>query len=296
MDRLLLLISIWIYLPFFSDANPCELTLFHNNGLLLTKATINNTEGYLIIDTGAPDLVLNKRYFEGKCMGQKMIGMENNISTNEVNVSSFVWGCMNKKNKRAMSLPMDKLENALNKKLLGLIGYRYLKQKALLFDFDQQLLIQLEFSEEAVVTTAQNILSTRFRLSQHLPLLKVNIANQKLLLGFDTGATINVIDSEYARLSKKAITPRFINVVGLDDSNQLTTATNIPLTQIGDSYFEDMTFVSKNLQRMRDYGHYELRGFLGFPFLQQCQKLLLNYRKRRIDIWQRTDYLVLQPD
>lgn len=296
MIRLLLLYVYTFFTTFSLLANDCKVNFIIKNGLLLSRAEVNNREGFFIIDTGAPELILNARHFQGGKTAIKVLGLDHDMTTAETKIEKFQWGCIEEKSSNTLTIALTHLEESLEMTIFGLIGYEILKQKELVFDFVQTTITQHHDKKSEILENDEIDVLAYFKMSQHLPIIEVKIGNEELFMAFDTGASINVLDCDFKDLSKDEAHARYTRYIGPGNQRKLMAALPIYETIIQEQSFLKMEYLIKNLQRLRDYGHPKVYGLLGNDFLLKCDALCINYKKRKIGIWKKDIRLINRTD
>ena len=101
-----------------------------------------------------------------------------------------------------------------------------------------------------------------------------------------------MLDFSYKEKLSKENNPKLIIFRGADQKDFLVTAANISATSINDETFEDMEYLFKDVQHIRDIGHKKFDGLLGHPFIEACGRVSINYKKKQIYVWDKPVSLV----
>jgi len=284
MKKIILLLLFILPIYTFGENN-CKMDFQLREGLILVEAAVDGRSGIFILDTGAPCLVLNNKYFKGRKSDLQLLSASESIETRERKVKSFLWGCIEKNNFDAISINLTHLERALDTQIFGLIGYDMLRKNEILIDNAAQQIEQYPHRKSLLHEEEEASLVIPFSLSGHLPIMSAEIENVVLHLAFDSAAESNMLDFVYKEELSEELDPKLIIFRGADQKDILVTAVNISSTYIMDETFEDMEYLFKDVQKIRDIGHSKFDGLLGHPFITACGRVSINYRKKEIYVW-----------
>lgn len=158
------------------------------NGLIIVEAEIDNEVGKYIFDTGAEELILNKEVRSGKT---KFSSINGDIAVEEVNINLLKIGNLTHSKIKAYSADLGSMAAYLNISLHGVIGCNIFKQNKVKIDFESGL-ITLSTDKSILPTTANYV---TFQMNDGVPVCPLIIDGKEYLFGFDTGATMHVIDN-----------------------------------------------------------------------------------------------------
>ncbi len=128
-----------LFLPFkgFCDAYPIRFV----KGFLVTEAVIEGETVMVILDTGAPGLVLNQEYYTADSgPGIACSGINGNFEAFTHQVSEWSWLGTNHKKTTALVTDLSFLERSLNREVHALIGLSALEDFFVSIDYDQHLI------------------------------------------------------------------------------------------------------------------------------------------------------------
>jgi len=114
----------------------CSFELFEN--IIIVKAKLNGYERNFLFDSGANDLILNKRYVNNKNLiesNKKFYAVNSAGILTHTLCKNFSWNNLTIKNKIVDVISLQHLETAFNKKIHGLIGYKVFRDYALHIDY-----------------------------------------------------------------------------------------------------------------------------------------------------------------
>ena len=262
--------------------------------LIVVDAIVDGQKGCFIIDTGAPDLILNGAYFEGYSVilepGQVRdingdVGPARYLDVKEFQISSKTF-----KRQLARVIDLGHLEAIRDTPLLGVIGYRFFKNVELVMDFSKNQLCMIELDRKGnrlgdnYHTSPTD--SVRLKMKSHFPYVSAFINGRKVRLGVDTGSEVNVLGKHVTHRLRDFYFPTGdILVRGFSDKQTLTSKGRLQPLVIGQIDYSETEFVSMNtLAWQAGSDGSNLDGILGQPFFRQY-KTAINYRKKMLYVW-----------
>lgn len=252
------------------------------NGVPIVKAEVDGIKGDFIIDTGSPGIVLNSSLGKkGKEIEASGIGGP--VQIEEVTLSNFQWGMIEKSNLTGFSLDISHLEKACDRKLMGLIGFEVLKNYELLFDYESRLIRVFKAENAHKYRPKKALVELPIRLNGHVPIVVMKVGNKRAYLGLDSGAEANILDAGYLKKvkSKDAGKER---VAGLNKKVQLVQARKLDVKAGEDFQNEDTRFLFIDLGPVREQTEVRIDGILGFPFFEN-NTVSINYKTKKMYIW-----------
>ena len=248
-------------MPFRIWSNPYPISLV--GGLLVSNAVIEGQDVLVILDTGAPGLVLNSKYYSpDENTAFPCIGINGRFDCYTHQVKNWSW--LEKKYKKTNALLSDLsfLEKSLHKEVHALIGLSVLEDYYISIDFDR---MSISLSEKMKPDKTSML---RFQYIDKLPVITCNVNGEKKILGLDTGSEINYL-----------FTPNPTN-----DSYLLANAS--PVLVVGTENKEDLKYqmqMDVDLNQGKEYksefvvdqdshGNFHnesFDGFLGLAFLSK---------------------------
>lgn len=266
--------------------------------LLVIKATLNGQTGNFLLDTGAPELIINEHYFEGVRVSwdQKQI-VDFNGHTSEArrfSITNFSIGDMAIKKQFALTVDLTSVEKVKGIHLLGIIGYSIMKDLEFFLDFDRQELSIAPSQKKGFAFDMGESPSAIFdlRFSGHLPYLVAQIGKKKFRFGLDTGAEVNII----AEKSFKSVADHFdevkrIQVKGITHHQQAATSGILQNLTINDLPLGLLDVTVLNLESLNESLPVGLDGILGMPFLGKG-RVGVDYGEKKMWVWESDGLLV----
>lgn len=256
-------------------------------GLILMNAENDGERGSYILDTGAPCLILNKvvGQSESKYLA---VGVGGKKNVGESKINHFKLGKFTRKKIKCLSLDISHIERLKEKEIAGLIGYDMIKDKELLFDYDNLLVSFIE-EERAESFKGQKRLQTLpFKMFGHMPIIHVKIGKKNFRFGIDTGAEVNVINANDAKKIDESLYEVFGNTNIQSVNDQKTNVNSIAISEITVSKkekYNDLRFIITDLSDFNQAYGIQLDGLLGYSFLKD--KLhSIDFRNKELVIWE----------
>lgn len=263
------------------------------NLVLIDNVRVNGVSGSMILDTGTSTMLLNLPRLDGGSVrpaaDHGVLGGAGGTTraVNRVWVSEFAWQDLRMGRFETIGMDLTHLEKQLGCPILGIIGFRTIRQYDLTVDYDRKevTLCRLEASGERLDARQcpADAIRMPFELAGPLPVVPVTIGGEQLRFGVDTGATATVIDrSVDLRLSQahyRELDRSYY--VGVDNQRRVTRRLQLHRTRVGPTDFDGMIAVVGDLAHLRrDFG-IRLDGLLGYEFLRR-RPMTLNFIKQEL--------------
>jgi len=260
--------------------------------IFLIDAEVDGEKGYLVFDTGAKGIVLNKTYFRNHVVidNQNSNGITGSVGGVErVNVDNLSIFGLQYKRVIADVTNLGHIENKRGVKILGLIGFGLIKNFEIIFNPDQNQLqlFRIDKNGERVNPSSEKFTADytcKFEFKNNILFLKTAINGKNLRLCFDTGAETNVID----RYAPKSV----LNSITITRRSTLTGAgsnTSEVLFGImngfpfGGKDLNDMETIIANLDPLSEAYDTKIDGMLGYSFLSKGI-ICINFVKKEFAI------------
>lgn len=255
-----------------------------DGGIILVEAVLNNSVETFVLDSGAEGLILNNYTKKGK--KTSITGVNGSVKAYSVNIENFVWAGISYPNLEAVSMDLSYLESLTKRKISGLIGYELIKNFEILIDYKEQA-IQVKSLEAKRMDTRKPLVSFPLTFDNHLPVIEAVIGKEKLRLGLDTGAEVNLLDtrilSEIESVASKPKSGSKIYGVGAEQVS--TQKVKIKMTKIAQAAYRQMDYVLTDLSIINSPDQStDIDGILGFPFLSSC-KFSIDFKTQKLHVW-----------
>lgn len=271
---------------------PFEIT---SDNLIVVTAMINGEKCKFIIDSGAPSLYLNSKYFKANG-NKKEISLNNSKDVNGssingqdvIAVDSFNFNGIQAKNIKVMMSDLSHLENGL--KIYGLIGYSIYKDYDLLFDYQNKTLTLIApdytdtFLKENKYKFSEVSLSFNEEKSfTHIPCVNAQIDKKNFLLAIDCGAGTNLLDSQlWTQLKKNIKDVKTTDLKGANNGNFTEVHTGkLRGMKIGNKKFKNTETVFSNIDHLNATRSEAIQGLIGYEILSR-QKTILCYKNKKL--------------
>ena len=261
------------------------------DNLLLVKANLNGQVGEFILDTGAPELIVNQAYFKGMPAPWPTTGIVDlNGHAGEVRyfaIEHFTIGELPVKKQYALTVDLSSVERVKGVHLLGIIGYAVLKDLELVFDFDRQELTFAPAHRKSNPLVEEPPAATHnLKLSGHVPYLIATIGKKKFRLGIDTGAEVNLFDGQSLRRTSDCFDKiKKLMVKGISHQQQAADAGVLKNLMIGQKPIGPLDITVVSLYSLNGSLTVDLDGILGMPFLSNG-RVGINYKKKKLWFWE----------
>ncbi|MCB9275327.1 MAG: aspartyl protease family protein [Lewinellaceae bacterium] len=253
------------------------------DGLIFVKAEVEGQWGNFILDTGAPSLIINGENMKGGT--EEWQGITDDIKPHAITVNQFSWAGIEKKGIEAIGLDISHLEEAYQRKVLGIIGYQIFSDREILVNPQTKQIIILDGKKNYLNRITQPISTIPFTIEGHLPVISAKAGSRTFRFGFDSGCTSNLLDQKvldqlsggayeivgHKQLQGFAEEPREVQVI----STSAITFENLPI--------QNTTYLVTGLSHLEESGIH-IDGFLGYPFFKGLA-FSINYASNQLSIW-----------
>jgi len=255
--------------------------LIRRGGLLLVKGTINQSEeGWLILDTGSPGLLINDPTVSIIDADGTIVGATGQTPFQERGLETLQIAGLTQTNVSALALDMGFAEAQLGINILGIIGFAQLKDFPVHVSLSQN---SLRFGESRMEELGkEQYTQYDFSLTGHLPILEANVGGQALDFVFDTGSGVNVIDHSYfdeieAHFRGRPATRTF---AGIDNNPTQVPCALVRLTLLEEEAHTDRPFLFANLSEVQSEAP-NVAGLIG-PAFWKSQSFTIDYQHNRL--------------
>lgn len=253
-------------------------------GILFVEARLNGQEGTFILDTGAPTLIVNGKYSGSG--DQAMLTVTEACQAREVTFDRFSWAGMELSGVEALMMDLSHLEKTYQRDLLGVIGYQMFADREILIDTRKKEIFIFHDDQPTTASFGTPLRVIPFSLQHHIPVIRVQVGNSTLKLGFDSGCSINLIEkSAFEALpdfTYEAFSER--NLQGFSPRSQRAEVILLDHLRIADLDVGEMEFLVADFSHLKE-ADVHIQGLLGFPFIQNSA-FSINFRRMEITFWE----------
>lgn len=246
--------------------------------IYLIEAEVDGEKGYLVFDTGASGIVLNKTYFRNHLVtdSQNSNGISGSIANVErIKVDALEIFGLKYKGVIADITNLGHIENRRGVKVLGLFGFSMLKDFEIIFNPSQNQLQLFKIDKKGMRVTPSDEkfnadFTTTFEFSNSILFIKANISGKNLRFCFDTGAETNVIDRYAPKSVLNCITiTRRSSLVGAGSSSAEVLFGTMNGLQFGPKKMDNMETIITNLDPLSEAYGTKIDGMLGYSFISK---------------------------
>ena len=277
------------------DQNILEVPFRLSGNLIMVEAEINQKKGFFILDSGAPELIINNKYLPKSKLpirkGKSAGGITGNITEVKLQlINHFKWQEYELHKTRVKAIDMNHIEQVRNEEILGLIGFELFKKFEILFDFNlsRLFLYKLDKSGSRLSQLPEKQKfdhRASFVMDGHIPVLKMEFGDKKLNFGLDTGAEMNILD---IRSKKKVLKYFKIKKRGLLHGNGKARIEvlmgEITGMKLNGWAYPNTRAILADLRHINKVYNANLNGVLGYHFLIHY-KTSINFVKKEIYLW-----------
>lgn len=278
----------------FTIAQTSLIRFFAYENLILLPAQVEGQEGFLILDTGAPDLILNKKYFDDKknfSNGLKARGFNGQIEeilarNTDLQIGSSLWS-----NQQAKVIDLEHLKPSKMFPILGLAGIELFRDVELVLDFRSSTIVLFETDRQGNLigqdyNKVPHDISFPFKLKGHIPYLDINMSDASLKLGLDTGSAVSLIQPKFkSKLKESLAEAGQIQLLGTDQTIKQTKLWKLNDLNVSMLTFPPLQVAFTNISAFNNIlSGADLDGVLGTEFLSQFTTSI-NLKKKEIHIW-----------
>jgi hypothetical protein len=278
------------------DSPSCTIPFIRVGNLILIKAKVDTAEGNFVLDTGAPDLVLNMTYFRNypaRATEGEGGGITGSVRDQQgTEVDKFSLGPISYYHVEADRIDLGHIENNKGIKILGLLGMQLFTKFEMIIDYEKMVIyLHLIGSKEAATYKSEQLKDTAaynelpIDLTDYKIIVHTEMAGKKLLFLVDFGAESNVLDSRLPNKVFENVTiTRRVLLSGSGTKKVEALYGNLKNMKIGGRNLGELPVLITNLENLcMSYNHC-LDGMLGFDFLS-LHKIGFNFVRRKMYIW-----------
>lgn len=263
--------------------------------LLLIEARIDTMQGNFIIDTGAPDLILNHTYFRKYWVSSDAIasnvggipsGPVRNTWIDQLEIRELRFERI-----KAKLTELSHIENRSSVKILGLLGVEIFKEFSMTIDLQKNILVLKKLDKKGnELSNLENPLTAKM---MKIPIKIVNstimlqgvVAGKKLNLCLDSGAETNVINGKVSdKVLKKFTLARRSVLLGTGGAKVEVLVGRLDDFSIGSMNLSNLPTVISNLEEFGAASEQQIDGMVGFEFLNKGI-ICINFRKKELTVY-----------
>lgn len=279
-----------------SAPDTLQVPLLQIQGRLYVKAEADGRKGLFLLDTGSPDMILNRTYFNDSLQLVSASGTEsaNGVRGDGIltrRMSSFTLGRMKLTNFSAFVMNTGIAGEAEGLPFLGSIGYNMMREFEWRFDLAASRLTLVKTDETGDYISQQYRLATMkymgaIEMRRHAPVVVIALGDALLRMAIDCSAGSSIF---FAR-TKNEVLPLMEQVNETAAAQEGVPVNGIqgilPKVLIGNLEFNNMPASIEHGSFPYDDADNAtpVSGVLGTAFLS-CYKTAINLKKKLIYFW-----------
>jgi Aspartyl protease len=274
---------------FHLDPDPAYIIPFGTSrGLTLIQATVDETSGFFILDTGISDLTLNRLYFEGTAVEKKFYGINQEgldiqIRRVDLKINNF------QTRMGAKIIDFTAIEARCDFPILGAIGTEVFEDCEIVFDyiFKEFTIYRLD-NNGAPLRRRDLHMSPVDTLSfiqkEGMPVVEVRVGGQAIQVGLDSGAGANILEKK-RKPQTGLIEMGRKELAGFGTATKTAPWVQINELEVGKIKCEPMQTLLVSLKDLNFNSRGgDIDGIMGYEFLSRY-RTAINFRKKEIYIW-----------
>ena len=263
-----ILFILLLLLPFKGESEVFPIQII--KGYLFTEAVIEGEHVLVILDTGAPGLVLNQKYYQADPESAiECTGINGNFEGKSRLVSKWSWLGVTAKNSTALVSDLSFLENSLRREVRALMGLSALSQFYVSIDYDSRTI-----SVEKEMTEIPEGSFFKFQYADHLPMITCKVNGEKKTLGIDSGSECTFLFNYQPPANQDLLADvSKVLVVGTDNKQDIRHRMMMTL-EVNDSQIATASEFIVDLKAERSFRHDAFDGMLGQSFLSQYKIII----------------------
>lgn len=262
--------------------------------LIFVSAEVNQKKGWFLLDTGASEFSLNVKYFENfteSNMSNIFVDVNGQKALlNYASIKQFNLGAIKRSNFHAPLLDLTDLEYMVGKKVLGLVGYEFLRHFETFVNYDNKTITLFRLNEEGIPLVTEERPSPmhtfQFELKSKIPVLNAQIGKyENISLALDSGASLNVLHKVW----KKRLSPYIMAKHTVLFSGSFTEPRKTDYFNFSSIVLEDKIGIKYWKAALQDISNLQevitgVDGIMGINFFRLGQ-VSINYQTKTIKAW-----------
>jgi aspartyl protease len=259
-------------------------------GLIIIDAEIDGVSSSCIFDTGAPAIIINKEKVEMDDESKFGFGVTGRTKMKSKLIQKFEMGSLKMKNIKALEIDISHIEKMKKASIEGIIGVDAYKKQEVLIDYKNEEIQFLPRKKRKEYGTKKKMATVSFLMEEQLPVIRVKIGKKNFFFGVDTGAEVNVINSQCLKKLKKCKLEMGDEqlMTSISQNKNLVQSTTIDQFKIGKQSFYNNDFVIMDLSQFSLRNGIMLDGILGYPFLKE-NLISFDFWRSRLNFWKESE-------
>ncbi|HVG42693.1 MAG TPA: pepsin/retropepsin-like aspartic protease family protein, partial [Chitinophagaceae bacterium] len=263
-----------------AESDSCSIPFTRAGNLILIKAKADTTEGNFILDTGAPNLVLNITYFRDYPSTTTVDAEQTGITGStpmvvKTSVKKFLLGSQTYSVVEADLVNLGAIENSKGVKILGLLGMELFSKCEMIIDYEKSILYLHWINRKEAATYKHDLLkdTSSYRtfpieLTDNRIIAATEIGGKKLKLIIDCAAESNILDSRLPnKIFENVVITGRVKLTGVGNKKVDALYGEMKGLKIGNNEIGNLPVLITNLENTCFAYNGCIDGILGFDFL-----------------------------
>lgn len=257
-------------------------------GLIMVDSEIDGKQSNCIFDTGAPSIIINKNNNSIENPDLVGVGVNGTMNIKSKVVKRFKMGKIKRNNVQGMEVDISHLEKLKKQSINGILGVGAYDEEEVLIDYEKSEIQFLPRKHKSHFENKEIISTVPFFIEDQLPVIKVKIGKKTFYFGVDTGAEMNVINTNSLNKLKKCKTSEgdIVSIAGVNPGENIVKSILVDELKIKKQTFDDQKFVVLDLKSFNRTNGYKIDGILGFPFLKE-NLISFDFRRSKLKFWKK---------
>ena len=268
-----------------SEVSMVRVPIHRHNGLPIVTVIIDGRPCNMFFDTGAPNVILNSKYFDHNISGQVMgsgghgaVGRGSVSGMHHVKLMDMSGITLNETD--IMISDLSNLET-VGVAVHGILGQSFYKNFDILFDFkgDEIVLLTPETTHQWLLNEGYRCLTVKGVKKGHLLVFDCQVGSEPAVLAFDSGAQSNLLTNDWPQQHPSTVKGiKKDHLIGYGDGRTSITKGKTTLTLGGRTFKNQQTAFSDVSHLKKNKG---IDGLFGCEVLAK-QKLLISYKRQEL--------------
>ncbi len=254
---------------------------------------VNGEKQLFILDTGAPQIILNAHYFKEESDNKSKelsSNTTNGVNGQIKNMSIYKMKKLNVfgieyHNHDFITMDLSHLEKKFEQKIYGLIGYKTIEKYDILFDYKKKeiVLIKPEYFKQYKQNNKLSIIrKIPIKLKRHIPIINAMINNSVYSFGIDSGAEANLLDIKlFDKFKNNLKRIKKDTLSGADKNKKEVISTKLKKMYVACKKYKNMKTVFNDISPFTKGYQIEINGLLGYEFLSK-RKTLISFARKEL--------------
>jgi len=193
-------ILMLLFIPSFMLGNHTSVPFQSEKGLIIVEAEINDHGGLFILDTGASDILINKKLVSSSTQFKTAHG---DIEAEEIRLDEIQLGLINARNLSAYAMDLSHIEKHLDLEIAGILGGRSLYHGIIEINKAREVIIF--HTDVPGVEKPMNRID--YSIVEGVPVCTVVVENDEHAFILDSGASNHFFDKRFIAQHTKSFHP-----------------------------------------------------------------------------------------